>query len=103
MKDMILNEEAKELAEKVKKTREERGLSQSKFVKIVNEVLEGNGSEERLNLRTLQQKEQKNRSFFATEDSIKIAMAQVLDMSLREFYTREEVKFFLVMKDKITI
>lgn len=103
MKDMYLSKEAKLLAEKVKKTREKRGLSQSKFVKIVNEILEGNGSDERLSLRTLQQKEQKNRSFFATQNAIKIAMARVLNMPLREFYTREEVKFFIKMKDQITI
>lgn len=103
MKDMYLSKEAKLLAEKVKKTREERGLSQSKFVRIVNEILEGNGSDERLSLRTLQQKEQKNRSFFATSNIIKIAMARVLNMSLREFYTKEEVKFFIKMKDQISI
>lgn len=103
MKDMYLSKEAKMLAEKVKKIREERGLSQSKFVRIVNEILEGNGSDERLSLRTLQQKEQKNRSFFATSNTIKIAMARVLNMPLREFYTREEVKFFIKMKDQITI
>jgi transcriptional regulator with XRE-family HTH domain len=103
MKDLLLSKEAKALAEKIKKTREDMCLSQSKFVKKVNEILEENGSYERLNLRTLQQKEQKNRSFFATEDIIKMAMAMTLRMPLSDFYTNEEVKFFNTVKNKIIL